>query len=77
MIMARGVSTNAAAARVGLTPGAFRSAMYRARQDGLDCRRPRSDWPDGRTPMWDLALLRRWLRSRPGQGARTDLEGGL
>lgn len=60
--------TTDAAEVSGMTPASFRSAMARARRDGIDCRLPESRWPDKRTPLWDARKLRRYLDTRPGRG---------
>lgn len=62
-----GLSTADAAALAGLTPGAFRVAMTRARRSGVDLRVP---GPDARTPLWDADGVRTWLAGRPGRGIR-------
>jgi len=58
------IHTAAAAVLCGLSPATFRRAMQRARRDGQDFRRPQSEWPDSRTPLWDEAKLTEWLAAR-------------
>lgn len=61
----RPIHTAEAAETAAMTPAAFRRAMARAREQGVDLRLP---GPDARTPMWDADALETWLAQRPGRG---------
>lgn len=63
------LTTVQAAALVGVTPARFRSLMVTARSLGVDARVP---GPDARTPLWDEAMLRAWMTTRPGRARRTN-----
>lgn len=58
------LSTVQAAALLGVTPAGFRSQMVQARRGGVDAR---VSGPDARTPLWDEAVLRVWMVSRPAE----------
>lgn len=64
----RTLSTAQAAELVGIAPDSFRATMTRLRAQGVDLRVPEDQWPDKRTPLWDAARLRAWIRTRPGSG---------
>lgn len=64
----RALTTTEAATLAGLTPGGFRAAMTQERKKGVDLRLPADQWPDKRTPMWDSARIKTWIKSRPGSG---------
>jgi len=64
--MIRPITTREAATLAGISVGAFRSAMKRARDRGLDMKLP---GPDKRTPMWDADAVLAYLAARPGPGA--------
>lgn len=68
MAKSRGLTTAQAAALAEVTPAGFRSTMTAERKRGVDLRLPEELWPDKRTPLWDEARLRTWLKSRPGSG---------
>jgi hypothetical protein len=64
---AKRVGNSGAALIAGISPGTWRA--YVARGDAPP--------PDGReaisgAPWWRVSTVERWMRSRPGQGARTD-----
>jgi hypothetical protein len=56
------LTSDEAAARVGVTAASWRS--YVARGDG-----PKPDGHLGRTPWWKPETVDAWKASRPGQGA--------
>lgn len=57
-------TTRAAAETVGMSASTFRSAMTRARAAGVDCHAPRDQWPDARTPLWDLDAIHTYIENR-------------
>lgn len=60
--------TNAdAAALAGVAPSTWRDYVARGYA-------PAPDGRLGRTPWWRPATITTWLETRPGQGARTDLQ---
>ena len=63
------LTTAQAAAAAGISPEHFRSAMSRERKRGRDARRPREEWPDGRTPLWDRGAVEAWAERRKGERA--------
>ena len=58
------LTTQEAANLVGLPRDQFRSAMTKARRRGVECRRPRDEWPDARTPLWDADAVEAWKAAR-------------
>jgi hypothetical protein len=60
---------NAGAAQIaGITPATWRSYVSRGEAPPPDGREAISG-----TPWWRVSTIERWMRSRPGQGSRTDL----
>lgn len=59
------MSTQEASELLGMSPATFRSAMARARKQGVVLR---VEGPDRRTPMWDIDNMLAWLGDRPGKG---------
>ena len=58
----RRLTTREAADLVGVTPASWRSYVSRGRA-------PQPDGRLGITPWWRESTVRRWQKSRPGQGA--------
>lgn len=58
------LTTREAAAECRMSVAAFRKAMSRARERGLDLRLPRDAWPDERTPAYNARWIRDWSATR-------------
>ena len=70
-----GLTTEQAAAAIGVRPDSLRSAAARAARAGVtDEAMGRTRDSTGRSDLWDLDTLTAWWASRPGRGHRTDLQ---
>ncbi|MFS0703248.1 helix-turn-helix transcriptional regulator [Cellulomonas sp. 179-A 9B4 NHS] len=73
--MSRLITTEQAAALVGVSPSTWRAYLARRRQHGKGTI-PEPVEYHGRTAMYDEDAVRAWHATRPGRGARTDLAEG-